>query len=166
MQGWVFTTFWQILTFGSSDPGIHWAGSRLAAKNRAESLGAVAPQGRPCWGPEPPPVPHHPADASLSSPAMGEERASPFKKDHSIPCLGEADCPPPPPYSLPAPAEPYSCRNNQNTCFIWYRISFPLFKWKQMCWLSVLDLEASDQSTWEKSHQTDAFHDLTYKEVF
>jgi len=49
----------------SSDPRLHRAGPGPAAKDRAESLGAVAAPGRPRRGPEPPPVPHHPADALL-----------------------------------------------------------------------------------------------------
>lgn len=119
-------------TFGfpSSDPGSHWAGSRPAAKNWAESLGAVTPSGRPCWGPEPPPVPHHQADAPLNSPQHWAERPSPCSKpQHSRASeRPQADCrhrPRPPAHSLPLQspgaaafsAKLSNCRNNLNTLF-------------------------------------------------
>lgn len=116
--------------FPSTDPGSHWAGSRSAAKNWAESLGAIAPPGRPCRGPEPSPVPHHQADATLSSSQYWAERPSPCPEpQHS--CASErpqADCPDghwPPTHSLALQslgATAFSanicvCRNNLNTLF-------------------------------------------------
>lgn len=80
--------------FLSSDPGGHRAGARPAAKNWAKSLWAVAPSGRPCWGPESPPVAHHQAVAPLSFLQHGQRTVT-LSKTSTFPRLrgALAGCP-------------------------------------------------------------------------
>lgn len=56
-----------LLSLPSSDPGGYRASSGPAAKNRTESLGAVASPGCPCRRSEPAPLPHHQAHAYITA---------------------------------------------------------------------------------------------------
>lgn len=133
----------------SPDPDSHWAGSRPAAKNWAEPLGALTPPGRPRRGPEPPLVPHHQVDAPLSQHHWAREAVNLLSRTKNaafpVPQRGyswlawQTATPPPPTLQL----TPCFCtamelqhsvttrRNNHNTSFL---VFFPfiqdvLFRW-------------------------------------